>query len=758
MVKLSFQEKDTDQKILLLVKFLAFGLGLMGLLIFLVLEKNNYEQEKTNQHLTNYHERINSILLEMSQELSEFRIDMYQQKLTGLKILKKEPSHNAYFSVEEKFQAVGYAVRGHIDTIITIQKNDGDIRNEQAIRRLENSVNSFMVYTKTATQQKNYQVNLAEADSALYPLLATINQLRKLENYHAESSAHVLKKNAKTQRVYIGFILLLFGFGAVLLTWRIICKIRESLNERKKILDVLEEGESLLSQAQQISHIGHWDWNIASGNIEWSPEIYRIFGHEPDSITPTYDAFLAAIHQDDRELVKERLNEALEEFNVHYQVEHRIIRPDGELRFAREEGRVYREQDGKPIRMIGTVQDITEQKLASAELEYSQARFKAMFASLSDAVVVANTEREMIIVNQATQNYFGYTEEELLGNPTSMLYAHPQDFKQTGKQHFNVDAKDSPLAYEIEYRRKDGSVFWGETLGTKIESDDNKVFGFVGIIRDVTDRKKTAMELEKHRENLEGLVAERTQELMDTQTELVRKERLATLGQLTATVSHELRNPLGAMRPSLYIVQKTTDPKNEKLQQAVERLDRNISRCDHIIDELLDFTRITSLEMSDVVIDEWMQRLIDEQVVPEGIKLIRDLNLDGFKSSIDTHRLRRAIINVIDNGCQAMQDESSHCINVKNPELTITTRDQGSQIEIAIRDTGSGIPDDVFPHIFEPLFSTKGFGVGLGMPTVKQIVEQHGGNVDIESKVGEGTTVRLLIPKNGQEIAKGARQ
>ena len=265
----------------------------------------------------------------------------------------------------------------------------------------------------------------------------------------------------------------------------------------------------------------------------------------------------------------------------------------------------------------------------------------------------------------------------------------------------------------------------------------------------VTKRIQAEESLAKYREHLEELVKKRTQELQDTQDELVRKERLATLGQLTATVSHELRNPLAAMRPSLYFIRKKVGLEDDRLTQAIERLDRNVSRCDHIIDELLDFTRITDMELETVVLDDWLMGVLSEQTIHPDICFIQTLSLGDCTIEIDVNRLRRAVTNVIDNACHAMQEENDPGRVRSGSRLTIETVRQGDWIEICIQDTGIGIPEDVLPKIFEPLYSTKGFGVGLGMPIIKQILEQHGGRAEVASEQGKGTQITLWLPLAG---------
>lgn len=258
-------------------------------------------------------------------------------------------------------------------------------------------------------------------------------------------------------------------------------------------------------------------------------------------------------------------------------------------------------------------------------------------------------------------------------------------------------------------------------------------------------------ELNNYRDQLEHLVEERTRELESAQDELLRSEKLATLGQLTATVSHELRNPLGAMRPSLYIIQKRVVQEDERVRDAIDRLDRNIDRCDHIIDELLDFTRITNVDKAKTRIDEWFKSIHADLKSYQGLDIEYDLNLADVEVSIDPDRLRRAVINLVENASQAMLEKNQFDKVKDGSCLEIKTARNDDRIEIKISDNGIGMSDEVLKRVFEPLFSTKGFGVGLGMPAVKQIVEQHDGGLEIETKPGHGTTITIWLPLGDQE-------
>lgn len=243
------------------------------------------------------------------------------------------------------------------------------------------------------------------------------------------------------------------------------------------------------------------------------------------------------------------------------------------------------------------------------------------------------------------------------------------------------------------------------------------------------------------REKLAGLVEERTRELEQAQEELVRKERLSTLGQLTATVAHEIRNPLGTVRSSIFSLGKLIEKNNmSRVKRALELAERNIVRCDKIIDDLLNFTRQRQLKLEPTKIDPWLEEALGEQTIPEQITCIKELN-SGVEISCDRERLLRAFTNAIDNAVSAMQDG-----NPPGNRLTVRTLAAGHRVEIRVSDEGVGIPEDIRGKIFEPLFSTKTFGFGLGLPVVKTVLEEHGGGVDIRSRVGQGTTAILWLP------------
>ncbi|MCH9052649.1 MAG: HAMP domain-containing histidine kinase [Proteobacteria bacterium] len=241
---------------------------------------------------------------------------------------------------------------------------------------------------------------------------------------------------------------------------------------------------------------------------------------------------------------------------------------------------------------------------------------------------------------------------------------------------------------------------------------------------------------------LERLRASQEQ-LVATQGELLGKERLAAIGQVTATVGHELRNPLGSIRTALAVVRKLARGEDPMMKESLDISDRGVTRCDAIISDLLDFTRIQQLNREPTAIDRWLRTVLEEHDFPAPVRLRLELEA-GIEMPLDRDRIRRVVVNVIDNACDAMDGKEPG--GDRAPLLTVGTRVNGGRLEIAIRDTGHGMASEVAAKAFEPLYSTKAFGVGLGLPMVKNIMEQHGGGVDITSQEERGTEVVMWLP------------
>lgn len=241
-------------------------------------------------------------------------------------------------------------------------------------------------------------------------------------------------------------------------------------------------------------------------------------------------------------------------------------------------------------------------------------------------------------------------------------------------------------------------------------------------------------------DRLEFGYAARTAELQEARAALARTERLAAMGQLTGTVAHELRNPLGVIATSIAVIETMSREAKLDIDAALARASRSIRRCESIITEHLDFARARGHQPVSLILDYWLSGALDEIAIAGDITLNRDLQTGGAVVRFDPETLRRAVINLVDNACQAMAEGST------GKEVIVASRTDGKDVEITVTDSGPGIPADIRAQIMEPLFSTKVSGTGLGLATVQRIMDEHGGSLRIDSTPGIGTRVTMRLP------------
>lgn len=371
----------------------------------------------------------------------------------------------------------------------------------------------------------------------------------------------------------------------------------------------------------------------------------------------------------------------------------------------------------------------------------SEQRFRDLVNSIDGMVWELDiASGSYLFVSEQSEAMFGYPSVQWLDDPGFWAgHVHPEDLGSVvvhGSRNLTLRRK-----HDLEYRfiTAQGRPMWVRDLITVIREGDEAI-RLLGVTIDISQRKLVEGELQRYRDQLEELVAQRTSELKAVQRQLVEQERLAVLGQLTATVSHEIRNPLGTVANALFLLRETLGEEClTRVERALALAERNVERCDGIISELLDFSRRRELHFETIPLDRWLTEFLGEMFWPPAVSCVQDL-AGGIVVQADPERLRRALVNVITNALQAMEGSPGR------QELAISTRRLADRCEIVVRDSGCGIPPELMDRIFEPLFSTKNFGVGLGVPIIRNIMTDHGGGVDYRSRPGEGTTVTLWLP------------
>jgi len=238
------------------------------------------------------------------------------------------------------------------------------------------------------------------------------------------------------------------------------------------------------------------------------------------------------------------------------------------------------------------------------------------------------------------------------------------------------------------------------------------------------------------------------EKLRDAQGELARTERLATIGQITATVSHELRNPLGSLMASVAVLKRTPPDTSPGVRGELDRIQRNIERCARIIEDLLQFSRRPRMALAPLAIDSWIEQNAADLRALSDVSLDLDLRSGRFIQA-DGERLRQALVNLVQNAMQAAAEQHP----AGEGKVLLSTENVGDVVRLSVIDNGVGMTEEVRARVFEPLFSTKTFGVGLGMAHVARIVERHAGTIVISSQPGKGSNVEVRLPAREMEGA-----
>lgn len=254
---------------------------------------------------------------------------------------------------------------------------------------------------------------------------------------------------------------------------------------------------------------------------------------------------------------------------------------------------------------------------------------------------------------------------------------------------------------------------------------------------DITPLKRTEEALKQYSGRLEEMVDERTQELEEVQEKLMRQERLTILGQLAAGVSHELRNPLATLTNAVYFLRMTLTDADETTREYLDLISGQVHSAGKIVSDLLDFSRVAAADRQITTVHQLVTPLWETCIPPENVETVTLLPPDLPPVIVDPQQIGQVLENLVTNAYQAMPDGGN---------LTIEARASDGQVWLSVTDTGVGIAEENMAKLFDPLFSTKSRGVGLGLAVSKMLAEANGGTIEVESVEGRGSTFTLTLP------------
>ena len=519
----------------------------------------------------------------------------------------------------------------------------------------------------------------------------------------------------------------------------------------------LFEIEARAQLALDAAQLGSWSWDLGTDIIDWDEAGVSSWGL-PKGARLTMSAVDALIHPDDRVAKQDALRRALDPTgDGAYVAEYRVVRSgDGGIRHVASRGKTEF-QDGKPVRVIGIIRDITEHQLAENAVRQSEARLAAILSIAADAIISIDEQQRITLFNQGAEKIFGFSSAEVIGKPLDLLI--PRRLHSTHARHLTAFRQGVQTSRKMGERaaifgvRKDGTEFPAEASISRLDLPTGPVF--TAILRDVTQTKLTA-------QRLETSVAERTRELRDeiqrreqAQAALSRAQRMEAFGQLAGGVAHDFNNLLTVISGNQELLEMRL--KGDKELELLRRSQQAAAMGARLTGRLLTFARRRQLEPTVLDLNAQISGMTElvGRSIGEQVTLKTNLAPRLWAVRVDPSEIENAVLNLAINARDAMPNggtivvETAAC-SVGDGEIGRELKlSAGDYVRISVSDTGAGMPPEVIAHAFEPFYTTKapGKGTGLGLSSIYGFVQQSGGTVTICSEVGLGTTINIYLPR-----------
>lgn len=426
-----------------------------------------------------------------------------------------------------------------------------------------------------------------------------------------------------------------------------------------------------------------------------------------------------------------RIKSILKEGRAEFETKHRA--KNGEVRHVMNIVQTV-ELKGKKLLHVVT-KDITEQKQMEEALQLERDKLEAVTDNIGVGVGIISKDYRILWVNSYLRRCNPGCEGKTCYSTFNKLSTVCPDCSVKKVFENNVEFDSHDYAF-IDAQ---GNPRWAQLIATPIRDKDGAVVAALEATVDVTEKKLLENKLREYSEKLEQLVEKRTGQLKQAEEALLKAERFAAIGETAAMVGHDLRNPLTTIKNAAYYLRaKQNSMSPEQFQQMLALIDKAIARSDKIINDLLEYSRETKLQLTRCSTSYILKEALSQLQIPPTVRL-QDLTSNDHSFIVDKERLTRVFINLITNAIEAMPHGG--ILQVKSTQTE-------KYVEIAFADTGVGISEEKLSNLFAPLVTYKAQGMGFGLAICKRIIEAHNGKITVKSKVNEGSTFTITLPKN----------
>jgi PAS domain S-box-containing protein len=531
--------------------------------------------------------------------------------------------------------------------------------------------------------------------------------------------------------------------------------------ERGRAEARLRESEERLRLAMDATGLGSWEYDAINKKMIRSARHDAIFGYADPVADWSYERFQEHVPETHHALVESGFREALEH-GKDWDVECPMIRRDGSRGWLQVRATPHYGKDGKIVRLLGAIADISARKQAEDAVIETAAKFETFAQTMPSMVWTSSPDGEIEWFNARVSEYTGTPADEM--KPDGWAPVHPEDIEGATTVWRKALQSGEPFTTEYRIRRHDGLFRWHITRAVPIRSGDgSKISYWIGTSTDIHDHKRSEQALAELNATLEQQVRDRTAELLAAEATLRQSQKMEAVGQLTGGLAHDFNNLLTGITGSLELLA------NRVAQGKVSELDRYLNvaqgaakRAAALTHRLLAFSRRQTLDPKPIDLNQLvcgMDELIRRTIGPAvSLKVLGESELWAVLA--DPNQLENALLNLCINARDAMPDGGSLIIETSNQILddgeAKALELQGfDYVSLSVSDTGGGMTAEVIARAFDPFFTTKpmGEGTGLGLSMVYGFARQSGGQARIQSELGRGTEVRLYLPRYTGEDA-----